>query len=189
VEESKCTRTNQHRQWTRPHPPPYTAETETGSSPTCVLRQTLRAIIKKFCYESTWNWTCVYIVSTHCEEDGSDGQNISKDHRWRIAEVSCILGSERLQNYNQKTPTSLRVVWKGFKKKIYSHPKTNLSVFSLPDTTGTSNGIGFYGQMKPKQSFLSINTRGGIGTQRGSHMEKYLMPMVKYGGGSLMFCG
>ena len=116
---------------------------------------TIRAIIKKF--QSTGNVMNqpgrgrVSISSQRTEEDGSSGQKLSKDHSWRIAEVICVLGSESLQNYNLKSPTSPQVVWKGFKKKsLYSHPKTNPSFFSLPDTTGTSNGIGFYGQMKPK---------------------------------------
>lgn len=34
------------------------------------------------------------------------------------------------------------------------HVNTNSSDFSVPDTTGPSNGIGFCGQMKAKQSFL-----------------------------------
>ncbi|KAF4075021.1 hypothetical protein AMELA_G00229900 [Ameiurus melas] len=44
-------------------------------------------------------------------------KKISKQHNSRIAEDSCILGSESLQNYDPKSPTSPQVVWKGFKKK------------------------------------------------------------------------
>ncbi len=33
----------------------------------------------------------------------------------------------------------------------------------LSDTTGTSNGTGFYGQMKQKKSFLAANTQDGFG--------------------------
>ncbi len=43
------------------------------------------------------------------------------------------------------------VVWEGFKKKIKKikcfHRKNNLQHIQLSDTTGTSNGTGFYGQM------------------------------------------
>ncbi len=41
------------------------------------------------------------------------------------------------------------------------------------DTTGTSNGTGFYGQMKLKMSFLAANTQDGFG-------EKYPMCTMKY---------
>ena len=59
----------------------------------------------------------VYIDPTHCEEDGSTGKIISKDHSWRIAEVSWVLGSESLQNYHQMPPTSPQVVLEGCQKK------------------------------------------------------------------------
>ncbi len=43
------------------------------------------------------------------------------------------------------------VVWEGFKKKNQEKkmlsPKNNLQHIQLSDTTGTSNGTGFYGQM------------------------------------------
>ncbi len=51
---------------------------------------------------------------------------------------------------NQTAPTSPHIVWEGFKKKKEKKmlsPKTNLQHIQLSDTTGTSNGTGFYGQM------------------------------------------
>ncbi len=47
---------------------------------------------------------------------------------------------------------------------------------------GTSNGTGFYGQMKHKNSFLAANPPDGFSTNRDT---KHPMPTVKYTG-SLM---
>ncbi len=33
----------------------------------------------------------------HAEEDSLSGQRLSKDHSWRIAEISCVLESESLK--------------------------------------------------------------------------------------------
>ncbi len=50
----------------------------------------------------------------------------------------------------QTAPTSPHVVWEGFKKNSPSSSKNKLQHIQLSDTTGTSNGTGFYGQMKLK---------------------------------------
>ncbi len=71
---------------------------------------------------------------------------------WRIA-------GETLENYKVTAPTSPHVVWEGFKKKIKKrkcfHQKNNLQHIQLSDTTGTSNGTGFYGQMKLNNELFS----------------------------------
>ncbi len=41
-----------------------------------------------------------------------------------------------------------KFVWEGFKKNDPSSSKNKLQHIQLSDTTGTSNGTGFYGQMK-----------------------------------------
>ncbi len=46
----------------------------------------------------------------------------------------------------------------GFQEKYPSSSKNKLQHIQLSDTTGTSNGTGFYGQMKQKRSFLAANT-------------------------------
>lgn len=45
----------------------------------------------------------MYTDPTHREEDGPTGKRMSKDHSWKIAEVSRVLESESLQNYHQTT--------------------------------------------------------------------------------------
>ncbi len=50
----------------------------------------------------------------------------------------------------------------GFKKKYPSSSKNKLQHIQLSDTTGTSNGTDFYGQMKLKISFLAANTQDGV---------------------------
>ncbi len=63
--------------------------------------------------------------------------------------------SPRTKSRGQKTLKTivkqhLHVVWEGFKKNSPSSSKNNLQHIQLSDTTGTSNGTGFYGQMKLK---------------------------------------
>ncbi len=70
----------------------------------------------------------------------------------------------------QTAPTSPHVVWDGFKKKYPNSSKNKLQHIQLSDTTGTSNGTGFYGQMK-------ANTQYGF----GEHWDKkYSMCKMKY---------
>ncbi len=56
-------------------------------------------------------------------------------------------GQKTFKN-GQTAPT--HVVWEGFKKNYPRSSKNNLQHIQLSDTTGTSNGTGFYGQMKQK---------------------------------------
>ncbi len=51
----------------------------------------------------------------------------------------------------QTAPTSLHVIGEGFKKNYPNSSKNKLQHIQLSDTTGTSNGTGFYGQMKQKK--------------------------------------
>ncbi len=119
----------------------------------------------------------------HGEEESLSGQRLSKDHSWSIAEISWVLGSESHKNIYQTAPTSAHVVWEGFKINSPRSSKNKLQQIQLSDTTGTSNGTGFYGQMKLKKSFLAANTQDEFSTNRDN---KYPMSTVKYTSGSLM---
>ncbi len=52
---------------------------------------------------------------------------------------------------NLTAPTSPHVVWEGFKKNYPSSSKNKLQHIQSSDTTGSSNGTGFCGQMKQKK--------------------------------------
>ncbi len=54
-----------------------------------------------------------------------------------------------------KHPTSPHGFWEGFKKSSPSSSKNKLQHIQLSDMTGTSNGTGFYGQMKLKNELFS----------------------------------
>ncbi len=85
-----------------------------------------------------------------------------------------------VESLGQKTltaPTSPHVVWEGFNKNYPSSSKNKLQHIQLSDTTGTSNGTGFYGQMKLKKFFLAANTQDGFGEHRD---KKYPMCTMKY---------
>ncbi len=64
-------------------------------------------------------------------------------------------GQKNQKNNCQTAPTSPHVVWEGFKKNSPHSSKNNLQHIQLSDTTGTSNGTGFYGQMKLKNELFS----------------------------------
>ncbi len=56
--------------------------------------------------------------------------------------------------------------------------ENKLQHIQLSDTTGTSNGTGFYGQMKLKKNcFLAANTQDGFGEHRD---KKYPLSTIKY---------
>jgi len=75
----------------------------------------------------------------------------------------------------QTAPTSPHVVWEGFKKNDPCSSKNKLQHIQLSDTTGTSNGTGFYGQMKQKNELY--NTQDGFGEHRD---KKSPMCTIKY---------
>ncbi len=76
----------------------------------------------------------------------------------------------------QTAPTS-HVFWEDFKKKSPHSSKNKLQPIQLSDTTGTSNGTDFYGQMKLKNELLAANTQDGFGEHRD---KKYPMCTMKY---------
>ncbi len=60
-------------------------------------------------------------------------------------------GQKPKKNIYQTSPISPHVVQEGFKKNSPHSSKNKLQQIQLSDTTGTSNGTGFYGQMKLKK--------------------------------------
>src|SRR4029434_1685394 len=106
-----------------------------------VFPQNMGATIIGTPKKSAWKRTCVYIDPTHREDDGLTGKRISKDHSWRIAEVSSVLGSESLQNYHQMPPTSPQVVWEGCQQinSAVNQQQTNICQMLL----GLSMGSGY----------------------------------------------
>ncbi len=69
-------------------------------------------------------------------------------------------GQKPKKKKNQTSPKSPHVVREGFKKNCPHSSKNKLQQIQLSDTTGTSNGTGFYCRMKlKKELFGSKPTR------------------------------
>ncbi len=62
-----------------------------------------------------------------------------------------VSGSENLKKKN----TYITTCCSGHPKLVVHSSKNNLQHIQLSDTTGTSNGTGFYGQMKLKNELFS----------------------------------
>ncbi len=86
----------------------------------------------------------------HGEEESLSGQRLFKDHSWRIVEKGLVSGSENLLKKIVNQPLHNHMLFGGFQENSPSSSKNNLQHIQLSDTTGTSNGTGFYGQMKLK---------------------------------------
>ncbi len=84
---------------------------------------------------------------------------------------------------NAALPTSPHVVWEGFKENSPQSSKNKLQQIQLSDTTGTSNGTVFYGQMKLKKLLFGTNPPDEFSANRD---KRYPMSTVKYTAGSLM---
>ncbi len=64
-------------------------------------------------------------------------------------------GQKTLEKNCQTVPTSHMLFGRVFKKNSPSSSKNNLQHIQLSDMTGTSNGTGFYAQMKLKNELFS----------------------------------
>ncbi len=86
-------------------------------------------------------------------------------------------GQKTLEKNCQTVPTSPHVVWEGFKKNSPSSSKNNLQHIQLSDMTVTSNGTGFYDQMKLKNELFSSKHSRWVWCNRD---KKYPMCTIKY---------
>ncbi len=83
---------------------------------------TIRPIIKRF--QSTKDVKNlpgrgrVYIVLMHAEEESLSSQRLSKDHSWRIAEISWVLGQKPKTIYISNIPYITTCCLGGFQEKF-----------------------------------------------------------------------
>ncbi len=121
---------------------------------------TIRAIMKNFnqhkrlrncledgvcLYRPNARWGGVWVVKDSPRNTAGELQKIVESQ-----------GHKTLKRNGQTFPhTSPHVIWEGFKKNDPLSSKNNLQHIQLSDTTGTSNGTGFYGQMKQKKKVFS----------------------------------
>ncbi len=125
-----------------------------------ILISTIRAIINRLQSskddtESAWKRTCVYIVLMRRVWVAKDSPRTTAGELQKIVESR---GQKTLKRNCRTTPTSPHVVWEGFKKNSPRSSKNKPQHIQLSDTTGTSNGTGFYGQMKPNTQDGFVNT-------------------------------
>ncbi len=121
---------------------------------------TIRAIIKNF--QSTENVTNLpgrgrVSISSWCTVRrrvwvAKDSPRITAVELQNIVESR---GQKTLEKNCQTVPTSPHVVREGFKKNSPSSSKNKLQQIQLSDMTVTSNGTGFYAQMKLKNELFS----------------------------------
>ncbi len=103
-----------------------------------------------------------------------------EDHSWRTAENSWVLGSKNLIYLKLSNSTYITTCCLGGfqEKKSPSSYKNKLQDIQLSDTTGSSNGTGFYGQMKLKTlAFYQQTLKMGL---VNTGIKKYLMCTIKY---------
>ncbi len=79
------------------------------------------------------------------------GEKAKDSSRTTAGELQKIVESRSQKTVKKKNgqtaPTSPRVVWEGFKKNDPRSSNNKLQYIQLSDTTGTSNGTGFYVQI------------------------------------------
>ncbi len=112
----------------------------------------------------------------HGEEESLSGQRLSKDHSWRIAEYSWVSGSENIRKKLSNSPYITTCCSGGFQENSPSSSKNKLQHIQLSDMTVTSNGTGFYAQMKLKNELFSSKHSRWVWCNR----DKKSTPCVKW---------
>ncbi len=103
----------------------------------------------------------------HAEEESLSGQRLSKDHSWRITEISWVLGSETKKK-KIKHPLHHHMLFGRVSRKIVlTHPKTNSSKFSYQTRLELQMALASIVRWNWKNSFLAANPPDEFSTQTG----------------------
>ena len=104
--------------------------------------------------------------------DGEGGKEEPKDHSSRIADSSCVLGSQKSQNQPYVTPIPTSSFKRVARRKPLLRATNKCKRLELANVIGSMTGTGCYGQMKLKLNFLIMYTVGMFAVKRGMPTRK-----------------
>jgi len=85
--------------------------------------------------------TCVYIALMDGEDESLSGQRLFKDHRWRIAEISWVMGSEKLKTKLSDKLHPHMLFGRVSRKNPPRSSKNKLQHIQWSDTTDLQKGL------------------------------------------------